>query len=345
MRMRDYSTVKKARSSAAKSEDNSETKYPLARSDQEERVCITPTLSLTPAHCYIEYIGQLEGEVAAKTNEAAELKRMNHALMQENARFKVLAEKLLAHSAFHPFLEELSRDPALAETLSSVSASSVALQQSRSQMTKDMDPFAGSQQYAPPSSNETTVGMTLIPEMPVDLSALNLGSQNNWGIPSSRSHMGQFVQPQVFAVTEVPEGPAEPLDFSALSGKGSDDILSHFTEDEKTTYPEIEMPAKSEAVIEERATKEEAAEEENEIDENDETMILFASSSSSNKKSEPIEVSDNLFGDIASEKVFAHFELFISSEQDNQNLMDRFEHLCSRLESRSNRIEALMSGL
>src|ERR1700761_4835074 len=176
MRMRDCSTVKKARSSAAKSEDNSETKYPLALSDQEERVCITPTPSLTPAYCYTEYIGQLEGEVAAKTNEAAELKRMNHALMQENARFKVLAEKLLAHSAFHPFLEELSRDPALADTLSSVSACSVALQQSRSQMAKDMDPFAGNQQFVPPSSNETTVGMTLIPEMPVDLSALNLGS-------------------------------------------------------------------------------------------------------------------------------------------------------------------------
>jgi len=264
--------------------------------------------------------------------------------MQENARYKVLAEKLLAHSAFHPFLEELSRDPSLAETLSSVSAS-VPLQQNGSQMRKDIDPFASSQQFIPPSNNETTVGMTLIPEMPVDLSALNLGSANNWSIPASRAPIGQFMHQQVFAVTEVPEGPAEPLDFSALSGKGSDDILSHFSEDEKTSYPEIETPVKSEAVIEQRAVQEEASEPENMIDENDETMILFAPSSTAKKISEPVEVSDNLFGDIISEKASSHFEIFVSSEQENLHLMDQFERLCSRLEARSNRIESLMSGL
>ena len=155
--------------------------------------------------------------------------------------------------------------------------------------------------------------------------------------------MGQYMQPQVFAVTEVPE-PAEPIDFAALSGKGSDDILSHFAEDEKTSYPEIETPAKNETVIEERATTVETAEPENQIDENDETMILFAPSPSK-KTSEPVEVSDNIFGDIAPEKAFAHFEIFVSSEQDNQGLMDRFERLCSRLDARSNRIESLMSGL
>src|ERR1700759_4238111 len=132
---RDCSTVKRERSLAAKNVDNFETKYLLVPSAQEERVCIATIFDSTLTDYFIEYISQLEGEVAAKTNEAAEYKRMNSALMQENARYKLLAEKLLAHSAFHPFLEELSRDPALAETLSSVSASSVALQQSRSQMT------------------------------------------------------------------------------------------------------------------------------------------------------------------------------------------------------------------
>jgi hypothetical protein len=38
MRMRDYLLVKRERSSAARSEDNSETRFPHALSDQEGRV-------------------------------------------------------------------------------------------------------------------------------------------------------------------------------------------------------------------------------------------------------------------------------------------------------------------
>jgi hypothetical protein len=291
-----------------------------------------------------EYISQLEGEVAAKANEANDLKRMNHALMQENSRFKVLAEKLLAHPAFHPFLEELSRDPALAETLSSVTISTGSAPRSTSQMPKDVDPFTASQQFIPPSSNETQVGMTLIPEMPVDLSNLNIGG-NSWSLPSSRPPMGQFM-PQVFAVTEVPE-PAEPIDFSALSGKGADDVLSQFTDDEKISYPEVETPlsTKNDTVVQEHAIVDEAPEVENHIDENDESMTLFAPSTSSRTVSEPIDTCESLFGDISPEKVFAHFDLFVSTEQDNQELLDRFERMCARLDSRCSRIESMISGL
>jgi hypothetical protein len=336
-KMRECSTVKKERSSAARSEDNYGTKSQPEPSDQEERV--SSIVYILAHHILIifpEYITQLEGEVAAKANEVTDLKRMNQALMQENTRFKVLAEKLLAHPAFHPFLEELSRDASLAETLSSVTNSSGSAATNTSQMPKDVDPFTASQQFIPPSSNETQVGMTLIPEMPVDLSALNIGG-NSWSLPSSRQHMGQFM-PQVFAVTEVPE-PAEPIDFSALSGK-ADDVLSQFTDDEKASYPEVETPA-----VPERAAVEESAKVENRIDENDESMTLFAPSTSSKKASESTDKCENLFGDMSPEKVFSHFELFVSSEQDNQELLDGFERMCARLESRCSRIHSMISGL
>lgn len=254
--------------------------------------------------------------------------------MQENARFKVLAEKLLAHSAFHPFLEELSRDPALAETFSNV-----ANPQSR-QMSKDVDPYSGSQQFVP-SNSETHVGLTLIPEMPVDLSSLNLGSGNNWGVPSSRA-MSQFLQPQVFAVTEI-EQQQESVDFTSLSGK-TEDVLSQFSEEEKTTYPELDTPVKSESVIEERATTVEITQPENQIDENDESMTLFAPSKPTTSSSTPENV-DNLFGTISFGKATAHFELSVSTEQDNQALSEQFDRMCLRLDARFNRIEAMMSGL
>jgi len=259
--------------------------------------------------------------------------------MQENTRYKVLAEKLLAHSAFHPFLEELSRDPALAETLSSVSNSASNSQQ----MLKDVNPYNGNQQFVPPNNNETHVGMTLIPEMPVDLSSLNIGS-NNWGIPNSRGPMGQYMQPQIFAVTEVPEGPAEPIDFSALSGKDNDDVLSQFTEEEKSAYPEIdEVAPKLQATIEDQSSIDEAEEQQYEIDENDECMTLYAPFKSSKKTTESsTDEHDNIFGTIVSEKALAHFDLITVSEQDSQSFNDHFERMCARLEARCNRIEAMM---
>jgi bZIP-type transcription factor MBZ1 len=273
--------------------------------------------------------------VAAKANECNDLKRQNTALMEENARFRSLAEKLLAHPAFHPFLEDLSRDPSLAESLSKVTGN-----MSSSQMPKDLDPYNASQQFAPPPhSGETTVGMTLIPEVPLDLSALTLGTGAGWNIPAGRSQqpLATYQQSQVFAVTELPAGPVDPLDFgAALSGKGTE-VEASFTEVDETEkataplrhdVPEVEgEPAKKEFVI----------------DENDETMCLFASSAPKEvvAVAEP-ETFEPIFGEIAPEKAFAHFELFVSSEEDNTLLLGQFERMMARLDKTCRRLESLV---
>lgn len=60
-----------------------------------------------------EYIGQLEGEVAMKAQEASNLRGENQALMQENDRYRGLIETLLRHPAFTPFINDISKDPSV----------------------------------------------------------------------------------------------------------------------------------------------------------------------------------------------------------------------------------------
>jgi hypothetical protein len=272
---------------------------------------------------------------------------MNLALMEENARFRTLAEKLLAHPAFHPFLDELSRDPALAESLSKMggSRSSVAATPVPNPTLKDVDPFAATaQQYMPQQNENAHIGMALIPETPLDLSSLNLGGGNRWAMPSSG--MPNFQQPQVFAVLEVPE-PAEPISVESLSGKGCDDFLSRLAsnDDDKADYPEIETPvsAKDEPAIIQHAKSCDATVDDDVFDENDPTVTLYATSTSTSAKP-TTQTFEPILGNLPCEKAFAHFELFVSSEQDNQRLMDRFEKMCNRLDSTCRRLESLTSG-
>jgi len=207
-------------------------------------------------------------------------------------------------------------------------------------MNKDTNPFAAEQQYMS-SQNNIHVGMTLIPETPIDLSSLNLGN-NNWPMPTG---MQSYQQHQVFAVTELPQGPAEPIDMSALSGKPSEDVFTGFVghEEEKATYPELE--SKDTSVVEKRS--EQAVDStECPFDENDPTVALFANSSSPTPVStvKAIEDYEPIFGDVSPNKVFAHFELFVSSDEDNQSLMEQFERMTSRLDASCRRLQALSAG-
>jgi len=250
--------------------------------------------------------------------------------MEENARFRSLAEKLLAHPAFHPFLEDLSRDPSLAESLSKVTGN-----MSTPQMPKDLDPYNASQQFAPPHSGDTTVGMTLIPEVPIDLSALTLGTGAGWNLPVGRTQQNMaYQQSQVFAVTELPVGPADPLDIAALSGKGTE-AETEFSEREEAEKPTAPL-------CHEVPEVEEPVQEQSVIDENDETMCLFANAAPKETVVDEPVAFEPIFGEIAPEKAFAHFELFVTSEEDNTLLLTHFERMVARLDKSCRRLESLM---
>ena len=78
----------------------------------------------------------------------------NRALMEENARSRAFIERLLRHQAFGPFLDELSRDPALTEPAKPASAP----QQPAPQMIKQS------------SQNNSQMGMSMIPEQQPNMS-------------------------------------------------------------------------------------------------------------------------------------------------------------------------------
>ena len=75
--------------------------------------------------------------------------------MEENARSREFIERLLRHPAFHPFLDDLSRDPAIAEAASqkvsskskdgrSVNHNSDAVPQIQDRLSHDESPSKGS---------------------------------------------------------------------------------------------------------------------------------------------------------------------------------------------------------
>lgn len=286
-----------------------------------------------------EYIGQLEGEVAVKSNECNDLRTQNRALMEENARSRAFIERLLRHQAFTPFLEELSRDESLQQkpampTLSSTPTPAPAAAR------PDMSSFQ-TQQFGGMSQPENTqIGMTLIPETQLDLSMLNINNSNNnnWGINNMNSF--NFQQPQVFAVMELPEGPVHPIDTEALSGKGHS---SFFSEEEssvdevKPDFPIVQRPAESTSPVTEKVEEED----------DDPEFDLYRSSPAptSTTTAAPLESHELLFGAANPDKVFAHFELFVSSETDDQLLMEQFEKMCAATEPAMQRIQSLTSHL
>jgi hypothetical protein len=183
--------------------------------------------------------------------------------------------------------------------------------------------------------------MTLIPETPLDISMLNLNSNSNsWGA----NNMGSFnySQPQVFAVTELPAGPVNPIDTEALSGKGFSSIFAaeddSVVESVKPDFPIVERP------IELKPASVEVDEEDD-----DPEFDLYRStpsvSATATATVTPTEQHESLFGSINPEKVFAHFELFISDEAADERLMAKFEKQCAKMDRLCERIEAMTSHL
>lgn len=280
-----------------------------------------------------EYIGQLEGEVAQKVNEANELRNENQLLREENARSRAFIERLLRHQAFTPFLEELSREESLQPKTPMASMPSTS---TPTVSAPAPAPFQN-QQFGGMSQPENThVGMTLIPETQFDFSTLNINNGNsNWG---GNNGFG-FQQPRVFAVHELPEGPVNPLDTEAMSGKGYSAIFNAEDnspiEEVKPDYPVIERPVQSEKPVYAAATEDE------DVDEDD----LYASSPapSAAAPTAPLQNHENLFAN--PEKALAHYTIVISDEAEEARLAERLERRIAAMEPVFQRLAALTSML
>ncbi|KAI2480068.1 bzip family transcription factor [Pyrenophora tritici-repentis] len=279
-----------------------------------------------------EYIGQLEGEVAMKVNEANELRTQNRLLMEENARSRAFIERLLRHQAFTPFLEELSRDESLQlkAPMTSMSSSSAPAPTAPAPAQFPQQQFNGMAQ-----GENTQVGMTMVPEPQIDFAMLNINNNanaNSWGVNNGFN----FQQPVAFAVTELPEGPANPLDIEAMSGKGYS-ALFHGEDDApaeaKAGYPVIERPAQSTQAV---ATIEETEEE-------DEEYALYFSSPTTIAASAPLEDQENIFTN--PDKALAHYSLVISEEANEAHLADRLQRKIAAMNTVMQRVADMTSML
>jgi len=155
-----------------------------------------------------EYIGQLEGEVAVKVQEANDLRVQNQQLREENTRLTDLTRMLLSSQAFSGFLQELSQSGLPPPNIQkNVQQPKPASTQPQPQVIKKDVPAAGSAQQM--QHQQPQIGMALIPETHVDFSVLQ--PSNGWMNTLSTNDF------QVYAVTELPQPPV--LDMEGLSPK------------------------------------------------------------------------------------------------------------------------------
>ncbi|KAI9863328.1 MAG: hypothetical protein M1813_003770 [Trichoglossum hirsutum] len=291
-----------------------------------------------------EYIGQLEAEVATKTNEANDLTMQNRALMEENTRLSDLTRMLLSSPSFSNFLDALSPVnglPAPAESTerSPTSKSTRQAENPTPSPPKDANPYTAQQH----------VGMALVPDNNVDFSMPELN--NNWATGYLPSTWGTN-QPQVFSVLELPEGPAvDQIDTSVLSGKSSGFSGETFSSDEtKVEAPMVErMPVieeQNEKVNVTSPVKPEAG-----LEESDPAYSLFEDSPVAevvDPKSDFASVMELLRGITVGKT--PHFELVVEEvDQEGRNVnatdMDLFLRLCDSTEAALRRIDGLTKGL
>ncbi|KAL8752499.1 MAG: hypothetical protein Q9184_005716, partial [Pyrenodesmia sp. 2 TL-2023] len=182
-----------------------------------------------------EYIGQLEGELAARTAEADDFRAKNQELMAENTRLTDLTRMLLESPAFSSFLNELSGTDDQAGNLSAIPQQKEPppkVEDTQPEAPKDVNPHQQLSQGQTARQN-AQVGMTLMPETYSSYNAANVAWTDN--VDSS------LYDAQVYALTSLPESPAFDIyDTGLLSGKSTSFASSAVYREVKAEYPVIE---------------------------------------------------------------------------------------------------------
>lgn len=188
--------------------------------------------------------------MAAKSNEANALRQENQALLEENTRLSDLTRMLLSSPAFSTFLDTLGASELATTTAAgeSVGRSAETSDSTSLPPTTNKDPnphLAVEEQLQASQTQNPQVGLTLIPEHPIDFSTLDANPNNTWGLGNLPAGLWGNTQPQVFTVTDLPTGPpVDVIDAPALSGKSPDLLASACSLDEvKNEIPRVEsMP-------------------------------------------------------------------------------------------------------
>ncbi|KAL8688502.1 MAG: hypothetical protein Q9224_004866, partial [Gallowayella concinna] len=211
-----------------------------------------------------EYIGQLEGEIAAKTAEAEELLAKNQALMSENTRLTDLTRMLLESPAFSTFLDHMSGTDKQTSTETRQEEPAPKTEEPQQNAPKDVNPHQVHNEQ-----DDAQVGMAMMPEPYINLNTGNTGWAENmdYGLYDA----------QVYAVTSMPEGPAvDHLDAGSLSGKSSSFLEPFASERCKQDGPMIEFPSPPTCGFKKQMQHaEELGESSSKVDESDPAFALY----------------------------------------------------------------------
>lgn len=293
-----------------------------------------------------EYIGQLEGEIAAKSAESDELRCKNQELMDENTRLADLTRMLLSSSAFSSFLNDLSSGggaSSSAPVFTTLPSSTMKSEQPQPNPRKDVNPHQAAAQQARSQHTDPQIGMALLPETHINYPAFD-STNNAWAAGNMDFSL---YDAQVFTVTELPHGPAvDEIDTGILSGKSSNVVGSYPADESKDEAPAIERMPATETV--EAVSDAVSSCDDVELDESDPAFALFVDCPTSIPSA--VQPGEELFGDIELDKAFSRLEIIVEDEaadalETSTVTMERFERLCSILDASSERITALTRRL
>ena len=277
----------------------------------EERVSLPTCLWSSCTNCSTEYIGQLEGELAGKVDEANDLRAQNQQLREENTRLTDLTRMLLSSQAFSGFLQELSQSgmppPNFQKGVQQQKPIPTQAQPQPRPTKKDVNTTTAAKQM---HSQQPQIGMALIPETPVDYPVLQ---PNGW---MSALPTNDF---QVYAVTEMPTPPV--LDLEALSGKPTSS---------KVTSKAKQMPQLPEIPTHMSTS---ASSEPDQVDDSialdQDAFTLYFTSTTSDVEDAPKEIQTNMeVGQPFNEGNWAALEKLCSDLEDScEKLADYTSHM------------------
>lgn len=283
-----------------------------------------------------EYIGQLESEVAARTNEAHELRMQNRALYEENARLTDLARMLLSSPNASQLLDD-SNAHGLQQVAQPVQQQSQPQQQPQQpqQPTMVQPPMPSNIPKETPQDftmqQNSQLSMVMVPQQGMDVPTMGMNSGGwNSGIDMN------YANASVFAVTEVPEPPSVDTDLLTLKDSSLASILPQASSRGKEgpvleALPEIEVSKEGDAGV---------ANPDVEIDESDPAFALFLDSPSAPVVNETPAPS---FEGVRAEKDSPKYQLIVEGEaRSAQNSLAAF---CLSMEAAFQRVSSITSHL
>ncbi|KAL8639996.1 MAG: hypothetical protein Q9228_003036 [Teloschistes exilis] len=293
-----------------------------------------------------EYIGQLEGELATKTAEADDLRAKNQDLMAENTRLTDLTRMLLESPAFSTFLNDLSGTNSQHST-----APTQYLQSTPVPKTEELKPDPpkdlSSHQPAHQShlGHDAHIGMVLMPDQ--------YANYGTGGTAWADSADLTLYDAQVYAVTSMPEGPADDhFETSFLGCKTSSALGLFHSHEAKVEAPIIEYPSLSSEDAKDRPTMIAESDDQefrattSEDGNSDPAFALYDSIPASlGARTVPKENSS-----VQVEKPVEHIKLTIANEGTKDGevstaALRRFANFCANMEGPSQRVAAITSHL